>query len=96
MNTTLAALLAQKDALELQIAELRAIERSKAITEARMLIDRHALRKDDLFDVFKPVRRKTAAQTNAKYRDPDSGETWDGAGIPPVWMRGRDKKDFRI
>lgn len=31
MSTTLAALLAQKDALELQIAELRAIELSKGV-----------------------------------------------------------------
>lgn len=97
MNTTLEALLAQRDELDRQIAELRATERATALTEVRALVDRHTLTKDELFDASGPKSRKSAKlTTKAKYRDSVSGETWDGIGIPPIFMRGRDKKDFRI
>ena len=97
MNTTLEALLAQREELDRQIAELRAIERTTAITDVLALVDRHTLTKDELFGASGPKIRKAAKSTTlAKYRDPLSSETWDGIGIPPVFMRGRDKKDFRI
>ena len=97
MNTTFEALMAQRDELDRQIAELRAIERTTAITDVLALVDRHTLTKDELFGVYGRKSRKAAkATTKAKYRDPVSGDTWDGVGIPKVWLRGRDKKDFRI
>ena len=97
MNTKLEALIAQKDELDRQIAELRAIERATAITDVLALVDRHTLTKDELFNPSDPKTRKAGkSATKALYRDPVSGDTWDGVGIPKVWLRGRDKKDFRI
>ena len=97
MNTTLEALIAQKDALELRIAELLAIERTKAITEVLALVDRHTLTKIELFGASGYKIRKAAKLASmVKYKDPVSGETWDGKGIPPVFLRGKNKKDFRV
>lgn len=97
MNITLEELIAQKDALEHKIAELLAIERTKAITEVLALVDRHTLTKEELFGPSDYKSRKAAkSASEVKYRDPVSGETWDGVGIPKIWMRGRDKKEFRV
>jgi DNA-binding protein H-NS len=32
----------------------------------------------------------------AKYRDPNSGQTWTGRGRSPKWLEGKDKKQFLI
>ena len=47
--------------------------------------------------------RKTnkAAKVSAKYRDPESGKTWSGRGMAPVWIReyekaGRKRAEFEI
>ena len=97
MTTTLEELIAQKDVLELRIAELLAIERTKAIMEVLALVDRHTMTKEELFGPSEYKSRKAAKFASmVKYKDPISGETWDGIGIPKVWMRGRNKKEFRV
>lgn len=97
MTTTLEELIAQKDALEQKIAELIAIERTKAITEVLALVDRHTLTKEELFGTSNYKSRKAVKSASVvKYKDPTTSETWDGVGIPPIFMRGRDKKDFRV
>lgn len=97
MNTQLEALLAQREELDRQIAELRAIERTTALTDVLTLVDRHTLTKDELFgDSGSKGRKAEKSTAMAKYRDPVSGDTWDGIGIPPIFLRGRNKKDFRV
>ncbi|NDP63446.1 H-NS family nucleoid-associated regulatory protein [Polaromonas sp.] len=97
MTATLEELIAKKEALEVQISELIAIERTKAITEVLALVDRHTLTKEELFGPSDYKSRNAAkSASEVKYKDPVSGETWNGVGIPPVFLRGRDKKDFRV
>ncbi len=41
------------------------------------------------------------AKLAAKYRDPETGETWSGRGRPPRWLaareaEGRDRKEFAV
>jgi DNA-binding protein H-NS len=33
---------------------------------------------------------------SAKYRNPETGETWSGRGRPPAWLAGRNKARFLI
>lgn len=47
--------------------------------------------------------RKTAGKTAVpiRFRDPETGNTWTGRGLPPKWMTeklkaGKTKEDFRI
>lgn len=49
------------------------------------------------------VTRKATKKTkvSAKYRDPDSGKTWSGRGMAPVWLReleksGRKREEFAV
>jgi DNA-binding protein H-NS len=95
-NTGYRALLAQREALEKQIEELKNAERGDAI---KWILEQMAL-----FDV-KPVDlaprrgrgpRKQSAPVAAKYQDPASGATWSGRGKPPRWIAGQEREKFAI
>ncbi|WP_330996028.1 H-NS family nucleoid-associated regulatory protein [Burkholderia cepacia] len=32
----------------------------------------------------------------ARYRDPASGKEWSGRGNAPLWIRGKDRRQFVI
>lgn len=50
----------------------------------------------------KPTRKtRKPSKVSAKYRDPDSGKTWSGRGMVPVWLRelekaGRKRAEFEV
>lgn len=68
-----------------------------------------ALRRRELPDVVADMRRKirdygiTPEQLFGpelsdlvRYRDPETGQTWNGTGRPPNWIRGKDRGPFRV
>ena len=90
-------LLAQREALELEINEIRQVERSKAIGTALQLIREYALTQQDLFsDGRNASKTKTTNKVAAKYRDPATGKEWSGRGISPKWLEGKDRAQFLI
>ena len=90
--TTLQELLAQKEALEEQISQIKKLQREDALREARELVETYELTTDELFG-----KRKAAGQpAAAKYRNPESGETWSGRGRTPRWLDGKNRDDFAI
>ena len=52
----------------------------------------------------KPKRTRKTTRTSkvsAKFRDPETGKTWSGRGMAPVWLRdaekaGRNRSEFAI
>ncbi|MDI3513973.1 MAG: H-NS family nucleoid-associated regulatory protein [Gammaproteobacteria bacterium] len=90
--TTLQELLAQKEALEQQIAQIKKAEREDALRKARELIETYDLAADELFGKPKTPGKTVAA----KYRNPETGETWTGRGRAPRWLDGRNREDFAI
>ena len=42
------------------------------------------------------VRRGNGDKVAAKFRDPETGKTWSGRGREPVWIKGKDREEFRI
>jgi DNA-binding protein H-NS len=109
---TLAELLAQKTALEEQIAEVQRTEHAAAVAQVRALMAEHGLTWQDIGG--EPGRAAGAppsrsGRSNAaaaprlppKYRDPESGATWSGRGLKPRWLSvaldaGRSLDEFRI
>ncbi|MGE8400083.1 MAG: H-NS family nucleoid-associated regulatory protein [Delftia tsuruhatensis] len=85
-------LLAQKAALEAQIAQAEAEAKAKAVSEARALIQEHGL---TAADVFPPSKTKGSVGA-PKYRDAATGATWTGRGKPPNWINGKDREQFLI
>ena len=92
-------LLAQKAALEAQIAQARAREVANAVTTVKQLVADFSLTAEDIFST--PGKRSGAGATKgtkvaAKYKNPATGDTWTGRGKPPRWLDGKDHNQFLI
>lgn len=95
-------LLAQREALDKQIEELRQAELRSAIDQVRQLVAEWRLTAEDCG--FKSVAtsglKKAKSAVAAKYRGPN-GETWSGRGRAPKWLealeaQGRQRAEFSI
>lgn len=100
---TLSELLAQKAALERQIAETQREERADAIAQVRTLMAQYGLTLADIGGGRATAAPRTGggAKVAAKYRDPATGATWSGRGLQPRWLRealagGRSISDFAL
>ncbi len=93
-------LLAQKAAIEQQIAEAQRTERASAVARVRELMAEHGLTLADLSS--KPAAAKrTGVKVPPKYRDASTGNTWSGRGLQPKWLKqalasGRTLGDFAL
>ena len=98
--TTLKELLAQREALDKQIAEVSHKARSEAVSAALALISEHGLTQQDLFggaaSSVKKAKATGKAKVAAKFRDPVSGKEWSGRGLEPKWLKGKDRTQFLI
>ena len=95
--TTVAQLIAQKQALEAQIEVARKAELADAIAKVKALISEHGLTAQDIFGGAKRGRKAgTRAAVAPKYRDPATGATWTGRGKAPKWIDGKDRAQFAI
>lgn len=92
-------LLAEKEALEAKLSEVRANEVASVIEQIRQLMADYDLTVEDIA----PKRRrgrpagsgaahKTASALPPKYRDPKTGKTWSGRGRAPAWLGKRPER----
>ncbi|MGN6830715.1 H-NS histone family protein [Paucibacter sp. M5-1] len=87
-TSSLQDLLAQRAALEAQIAVAQSSERANAIQQVRSVMAEHGLTIADL--TAKTVKGpKTGSTVAAKYRDPETGATWSGRGLKPKWLAAK-------
>ena len=101
---TLKELLAQKEALEQQIAQTKKQERGDAIEQGprpdgRIWPDRRRSRRQGGGEGRRPSR--AAARCAAKYRNASTGESWSGRGLQPRWLKaalasGKKLSDFAV
>lgn len=90
-------LIAQKEALEQQIAEVQQTELAEAISQVKAIVDEFDLTPDQVFPKGKAGAKGTEkAKAPAKYKDPVSGKTWTGHGMQPKWLVGKDRSEFSI
>ncbi len=93
-------LLAQRAALEQQIAEAQREERQSAISQVKALMAEHGLTLADLGTRSK-AKSSGGAKVAAKYRNKATGETWSGRGLQPRWLKaalatGKKLADFAV
>lgn len=89
-------LLAQREALEQQIAAARKAEVADAVQKIRGMIETFGLTQDDVFPTAKPKQKRETGSVPPKYRDPATGQTWTGRGKPPTWIKDQDRSQFAI
>lgn len=93
----LAELIAQRDSLNTQIAQLQHQDRLVAIAQIRELMSQFGLTSADVSGGLKKAPSPSAGKKVApKYRDPVSGKTWTGRGVAPSWIAGKDRGAFLI
>lgn len=100
---TVAELLAQKAAIEKQIADAQREEKSSAIAQVKALMAQHGLTMADLSARAPAATRgpKSGGKVAAKYRNAATGETWSGRGLQPKWLKaaladGKQLADFAV
>lgn len=105
MSSSLKDLLAQRAALEQQIAQAQRAEKADAVTKIRALMAEYGLTLADLQSSPRPAKAprgpRAGGKVAPKYRDAASGNTWTGRGLQPRWLRdalasGRKLADFTI
>jgi DNA-binding protein H-NS len=97
----LRTLLAQKAALEEQIAKAQREERDAAIAQIKTLMSEHGLTSADLTARAGKKVAGGGAKVAPKYRNKATGETWSGRGLQPRWLKaalagGKKLTDFSV
>ncbi|MDE2368469.1 MAG: H-NS histone family protein [Burkholderiales bacterium] len=101
-SQSLTELLAQKAAIERQIAETQRGQRADAIAKVKALMAEYGLTLADISARPAAVARKpAAAKVAAKYHDKATGQTWSGRGLKPKWLTaalaaGRSLSEFEV
>ncbi|SEJ26897.1 H-NS family nucleoid-associated regulatory protein [Achromobacter sp. NFACC18-2] len=74
--------------LEVEAERLRRQELQRVLADMRQKIREYKITPEQLFgpDLSDLVR----------YRHPDTGQTWNGIGRPPNWIRGEDRSRFLV
>ena len=100
-------LLAEKEKLEAQLAEVRATEVAGVIEQIQTLMTQYGLSVDDIAAKRRrgrPAGSGAGAGAGAgakreplppKYQNPKTGETWSGRGRAPAWL-GKNRDRFLI
>lgn len=99
---TYSELLKQIESLTRQAEDLRRSEIDKVIGEIKEKMEKYGLTVADLgFGKSAGKAKKSAGKVAAKYRDPESGETWSGRGRTPKWLadaeaKGKKRESFAV
>jgi len=96
----LSELLAQKAALEKQIAQTQRDDRERAIAQVKTLMAEYGLTAADL-KARRGAKAGSGNKVAAKYRDKATGDSWSGRGLQPRWLKaalatGKKLSDFAI
>jgi DNA-binding protein H-NS len=94
-------LLAQRTALEQQIAQAQREERGAAIAQIKALMAEHGLTVADIGSRGPKSGKAGGGKVAAKYRDKATGDTWSGRGLQPRWLKaalasGKKLADFAV
>ena len=96
---TVQELIAQREALDQQIAETQRQAKVDGIAKVRALMTEHGLTVADLSEgrvSGKSAGKGKGHKVTPKYRDPETGKTWTGRGVAPKWIAGKDREAFLI
>jgi DNA-binding protein H-NS len=81
---------------EMELARKREFE--AVLVSIRRMVSEYGITARDIFGRRKldGGRDNRFGRVKAKYRNPETGETWTGRGRPPRWILGRTYDEFLI
>jgi DNA-binding protein H-NS len=88
--TSYRELLSRRAELEREIVAARSIEADRLLERIKAMLLEHGLTPEDL-GWTRTTRRKIKTVGPKRYRNPDTGETWNGYGRPPKWLKPGDR-----
>ena len=104
--STLKDLIAQKEAIDMQIHKITEHARSEAIAKILVLMKESCVSFHDLGgrNASKTRAKKASAEGKkvaAKYINSETGESWSGRGLQPKWLKqaltsGKSISDFAV
>jgi DNA-binding protein H-NS len=99
----LTELLAQKAALEQQIADVQRAQHTEAVAKVKALMAEYGLTLADIGSSGKAAAapKKATSKVAAKFHNVATGDTWSGRGLKPKWLTaalasGRALSEFAV
>ena len=95
-----AELMAQRESLDNQLADVREKEQRRVLFEIVQKMREYGISLHELLGRKPEAPRATSGtgtkteSTTIKYRDPVSGATWSGRGRAPWWIVDKDRDQF--
>jgi len=98
---TVAELTALRDAAEVKRLQKLDAEKNAVMAEARTKLAALGLSLDAMLRQPATQRGRKSkggdgGTVAAKFRDPESEQTWSGRGREPAWIKGKNRDEFRI
>ncbi len=93
--TTYKELLAQREALNAQIAKAGKVERKEALQQVLAIVGLFEFTPNQVFTSAKVGPRPVKAVA-PEYRNPETGATWSGRGVAPTWIADKDRAPYLI
>lgn len=78
----------QRRKLEHEAEQVRREELRQVVAELRAKVREHGITADQLFG--------PELSALVRFRDPETGRTWNGFGRPPNWIRGKNREAFQV
>lgn len=66
-------------------------ESRQALAQVKQIIAKYGFTAEQIFS-----ETKARAQAPAKYKNPETSQTWSGRGREPSWIKDKDRKQFQI
>jgi DNA-binding protein H-NS len=87
---------AQKQELESTLLARKEAEKKEVCAQIVQVMGQYTIDIDYLAAYMGVKYKRRGSKAKPKYRDPMTGKTWSGRGKTPVWIRGKDPKQFLI
>lgn len=85
-------LLARKRELDKNIEQMRRTESAEALKTIHDLIATFGFTAQQVFP-YQPAGKK---KVQAKYYNPETGQSWTGRGKAPKWIEGKDRAAYEV
>lgn len=86
----------ERDALNAKIEDGQKAQRQDVLAQIKKVVETYKIPLAELGEYLGIKGTRKGSKAKPKYRNPDDGKEWSGRGKEPLWIKGKDRKDFLI